>query len=57
MHEKIINEPYYLKFKKNGDVNTACFVANISNDVQPEELKYWIEFMDEENKKLVFLSI
>jgi hypothetical protein len=46
-----------LRFKKNGDINTAGLVAYLSPVLVAEELAYWLEFMDQENKELMFFSI
>lgn len=32
-------------------------MACLSDDLDPEELAYWISFMSDEDKKLTFLSV
>lgn len=67
-HMRLVTDIYYLvlekilpelslTFKKNKDPYTATLVAFLSEEMDPEELVYWIPFMGDEEKSLMFLNI
>ncbi len=57
MTEEIIRLPYSTKFKKDESGYTANLVAVASEQLSDGELVYWIDYMDEEAKEILFLSI
>lgn len=57
IHQHIISEHFYVKFKKNEDPNTAALVAYLSSELDSEEILYWVNFMDDDSKNLMYSMI
>lgn len=55
--EDIIKLPFNTKFKKDESGYTANLVAIASDQISDSELIYWIDYMDEQAKEILFLSI
>jgi hypothetical protein len=49
--------PFPLAFKHNESPHTASLVGYLSAEEQQQELEYWIEYMGEDIRGLVFISI
>lgn len=49
--------PYSTKFKKDESGYTANLVAIASEQLSDSELAYWIDYMDDEAKEILFLSV
>jgi hypothetical protein len=57
LHENIITLPPGMRFKKNEESYTASLVAMAANDIDEDELAYWADFMNDEAKEIMFLSM
>jgi hypothetical protein len=49
--------PKKFNFVKNGSPLVASYVALVSTLILPEQLAYWIGYMNDEDKQLVYLGI
>ena len=53
----MLQVPPNMSFKKNESIYTASFVAMASNSIDEQEIVYWIRYMSDEDKSMMFMSI
>lgn len=49
--------PRKFRLLHTGDSLTASFVALVSHQILPEELAYWLQFMGDEDRELMYANM